>query len=285
MLLGVGLESVAGEPQPLTRDGRLKRDPVFAGSDGRIVYTVEENPNQLRLMELSLSDHSSRPVHPQQTKSEFEPALSADARYLAFVQSRGNLSLALVIEDRETGKQVEVPPGGGFSGVSAPAVAPTGTQVLFSYAERGRQHIFSVDAQFAGDAQLKDRRPLLESEGINNWPGFSPDGKHLVFASTRGGNYDIYHCRADGTEVRQLTTSSFQDIRPRFAPDGRRAAFTSGRDGNYEIYVVDISTGRETRVTEHPERDDFACWHPDGKHLVLVAEREGKHDLYLLHCE
>lgn len=284
LLGGLCIAAGAEEAQPLTADGRLKRDPVFVGSSGKsLIFTVEEKPDQLRLMHLAVSERKSEPVHPDQTKSEFEPALSGDGRYLAFVQSRGNLSLALVLEDRQTGKQAEVPPGGGFSGVSAPAIAAAGTRMLFSYAERGRQHIFAADIELSA-VEIKNRRILLESEGINNWPGFSPDGKQVVFASTRGGNYDVYLCQSDGTQLRQLTTSPFQDIRPRFSPDGTRIAFTSGRDGNYEIYVLDLSTGHETRLTNHPERDDYAAWHPDGEHLVTVSERRGRHDLYLVRC-
>ena len=58
----------------------------------------------------------STPVHPDETRSEFEPACSPDGRYLAFVQSRGNLSLALVIRDTMKNKDAEVKPAGGFSG-------------------------------------------------------------------------------------------------------------------------------------------------------------------------
>ena len=47
---------------------------------------------------------------------------------------------------------------------------------------------------------------LTHGEGKNEHPSWAPDGKHLVFASTRGGTSQIYSMLADGHEVQQLTT-------------------------------------------------------------------------------
>ena len=61
------------------------------------------------------------PPHVPETRSEFEPAVSTSGRHIAFVQNRGNLSLALVIEDLSKTLVGEVPPGGGFCGMHSPA--------------------------------------------------------------------------------------------------------------------------------------------------------------------
>ena len=268
----------AAEPRRLTHDGRVKRDPVFVGQSGKsLIYSQLEKPTQLRLMKLPLPDGSPEPVHPSETRSEFEPALSADARFLAFVQNRGNLSLALVIEDQQPGNSsAEVPPGGGFSGMHSPTFSPDGSRILFSYPEEGRQKLFAVDMQG------KNRQTIVDSVGVNNWPHFSPDGRQLVFSSSRDDDFEIYVAKPDGTEIRRLTESPRQDIRPRFSPDGKRIAFTSNRDGNYEIYVMNADGTNLQRVTNHPEQDDYPAWHPDGSQLVVVSERRGQFDLYLI---
>ncbi len=46
---------------------------------------------------------------------------------------------------------------------------------------------------------------LTHGEGNNENPRWSADGRHLVFASSRAGLYDLYTMRADGTDVRRLT--------------------------------------------------------------------------------
>ena len=267
----------AAEPRRLTSDGRVKRDPAFMGATGTdIVYSLLEKPSQLRLMKLTLPDAVSTPLHPNETRSEFEPAVSADGRCITFVQNRGNLSLALVIEDLQGSQSGEVPPGGGFSGLHSPTFSPDGSRILFSYPEDARQKIFAVDAQG------KNRQTIIDSVGINNWPHYSPDGKQFVFSSSRDDDFEIYLARADGSEVRRLTDSPRQDIRPRFSPDGKRIAFTSNRDGNYEIYMMNADGSNVTRVTDHPEQDDYPAWHPDGRSLLMVSERRGQFDLYLV---
>ena len=45
----------------------------------------------------------------------------------------------------------------------------------------------------------------------NEHPSWAPDGKHLVFASTRGGRSQIYSMLADGSQVQQLTTQGIND--------------------------------------------------------------------------
>ena len=147
---------VAAEPVRLTSDGRAKRDPVWLNPQGtELLYVVLDKPNRLQLMKLVVADGSTTPLHPDETRAEFEPAVSVDGRYLSFVQNRGNLSLALVVHDRVENKKFEIPPGGGFSGMHSPAFAPDNSRVLFSYPEQGRQSIFSVDLE------CKNRRTII----------------------------------------------------------------------------------------------------------------------------
>lgn len=271
----------AAEPIRLTDDGHLKRDPILIDQGRQVVYAVQASEDRLALMRLDVTNLAdptveSEPLHPDAGKTEFEPAFSADGRYYAFVQSRGNLSLALVIRDTRESTDAEVPPAGGFSGMRSPAFSPDATRVLFSYPEAGRQQLYSVNLKGA------DRRALTDSQGINNWPSFSPDGSSIAFASSRDGDYELYVMRSDGTQVRRLTERVGQDIRPRFSPDGKRIAYTRSEAGNYEVYVMNADGTRPLPVTQHPERDDFACWHPDGRRLVLVSERQGRCDLYLV---
>jgi Tol biopolymer transport system component len=275
-ILFIAGSAFAAEPVKVTTDGRVKRDPVFIAGSKQLVYVALETPVLMRLMKHDMQTGKSVAMHPDATKSEFEPAFSPDGKFYAFVQSRGNLSLALVIHDTVNDSMAEIKPSGGFSGMRSPAISPDGKRVLYCYPAERRQVIFSVDTK-AGN-----QRVLSDSPDIDNWPDYSPDGKRIVFGSTRDGNYEIYMMFANGSNVRRLTDSPRQDIRPAFSPDGRRIAFVSVRDGNHEIYVMNTDGSGVTRVTKHPERDDYPAWHPDGKRLVIVSERRGRHDLYLI---
>jgi TolB protein len=49
-------------------------------------------------------------------------------------------------------------------------------------------------------------RQITFGEGSNESPAFSPNGRHLAFASSRnGGRYEIYTMARDGKNVKQIT--------------------------------------------------------------------------------
>lgn len=265
----------AGELQ-LTHDGRQKQDPVFLGDGETLVYTVLETPVQMSLMRLRLSGGKPERLHPSASTNEFEPAFSADNRYAAFVQSRSNLNLVLVIEDLVAGTQAVYDQGSGFQGMHHPTIAPDGSRIVFSTPAVGGQQIVSVDPQG------RDRRELTTDASINSWPEYSPDGRTIAFGSSRDGDFDLYLMDADGGRPRRLLARPGRDVRPRWSPDGRRIVFTGQADGNDELFVVDADGGDLRRLTNNAERDDFAAWHPDGRRIVYLAERRGRFDLFLI---
>jgi TolB protein len=273
--LSTALELRAAGATRLTADGRLKMDPVFLAGD-ELVFTVQETPVQTSLIKLRLADGTQERLHPKATTNEFEAAFSRDGRFCAFVQNKGNLSLRLVIRERESGKDSVFDPGGGFAGMRHPSIAPDAGSVLISMPGGGGQQIvaLSIDGR-----RLMD---LTQGESLNCWPACSPDGKQIAFGSSRDGDFDLYLMNADGGDIRRLSQSPGRDMRPAWSPDGHRLAFTSTRDGNAEIYVMDVAAGNVIRVTDHSEQDDYPAWHPDGKRLSVVSERAGKFDLYLI---
>ena len=277
ILLAACAIATAGPPEEqLTSDGKLKFTPLFRDDGREIVFVEFVNPTLFQIRRLVPAEGVNEPLYAASSKSEFEPASSADGQCLAFCKTRGTLSISIEIRDRN-GKQLgELLPGEGFSGYRSPALAPDHSRVAFSFAEDNTQQIYS--AMLNGE----DRRRLTEPRGISNWPSYSPDGQFIAFGSSRDGNFEIYVMKADGSDVRRLTKNPLQDIRPRFSPDGRRIAFTSHRDGNAEIYVIDSDGTGLVRVTENEERDDYPDWHPDGERVVFVGERGGKHDLYVI---
>ena len=64
---------------------------------------------------------------------------------------------------------------------------------------------------FIMDLNTKQIGRLTENANINEWPRWSPDGRHLVFASNRTGNFDIYTIDVDGAHLRRLTRGGNSD--------------------------------------------------------------------------
>lgn len=99
------------------------------------------------------------------------------------------------------------------------AISPDGKMIAFSY--RGNIHL--VDAQ--GGAA----RPLTTGAAYAHLPVWSPDGRHIAYASAQNGNFDIYLIATAGGAPRRLTHHSADDTPTAFSPDGTQVLFTSTR--------------------------------------------------------
>lgn len=162
-----------------------------------------------------------------------------------------------------------------------------------TWSKDGQWLAFSVGAPFAPDSEDVDiwrSRPdgseavnlTPDSDANDALPDFSPDGRRIVFRSTRDGNAEIYVMNADGTGARRLTRHEATDTMPAFSSRGDRIAFTSHRDGDYEIYLLQLnedgSPGQLERVTQSPGRDMHPKFSPDDKWLLFTSQRGGLND-------
>ncbi len=121
-----------------------------------------------------------------------------------------------------------------------------------------------------------------DSDANDALPDFSPDGRRIVFRSSRDGNKEIYLMNADGTGPRRLTETQATNTMPSFSSSGDRIAFVSTRDGDYEIYILyledDGSPGEVRRMTNSPGRDMHPKFSPDDQWLLFASQRGGFND-------
>ena len=64
---------------------------------------------------------------------------------------------------------------------------------------------------YSTNANGSEQKRLTFNKG-NDWdPGWSPDGKSIVFMSSKDGNWEIYRMNADGSNKINLTTTPSVD--------------------------------------------------------------------------
>ena len=66
-------------------------------------------------------------------------------------------------------------------------------------------------------ADGRDTR-LVVSGGSNENPRWSPDGRHLVFASNRDGRYGLYVTDLDDRPARRIDTGGKEAMSPAWSP-------------------------------------------------------------------
>lgn len=126
-------------------------------------------------------------------------------------------------------------------------------------------------------------RAFTDSTQVADSPAWSPDGTQIAFASSAGGNTEIWIAAADGTGARQITTTvgGYADY-PAWSRDGSRIALTVRRSNNSEIYVM-ASDGSDLRqLTFEPGSDEAPCWSPDGRQIAFTSNRTGSREIWVL---
>ncbi len=80
---------------------------------------------------------------------------------------------------------------------------------------------------------LADGEVKILTTEWDNFPAFSPDGSIVTFTrrSATTKDYDIFTMRADGTDIKQLTTTPGNDSHSSWSPDGKYILWSSARYG------------------------------------------------------
>ncbi len=117
------------------------------------------------------------------------------------------------------------------------------------------------------------------------YPDWSPDGKKIVFYSTRDGNSQIYVMDSDGGNQVRLTNNTAADKYPSWSPDGKNIAFSSNRDGKYEIYVMDNNGGNVKRLTAQTGNNYYPDWSPDTSKISFASDRDGDLEIFTMNID
>jgi WD40 repeat protein len=98
----------------------------------------------------------------------------------------------------------------------------------------------------------------------NFHPQLAPDGRHLVFQSTRSGQYELWLSDPDGNHARPLTRSAAYKSLARWSPDSRRLAFTMRTDAGFALMMLDVDAGTSRTLATNPSGLVAPSWSHDG---------------------
>ncbi len=153
---------------------------------GEEIYVANTDGSHLRRITFAAGVSTSPTWNPKTGKQ------------MVFVSDRaGQPVLYLSNADGSDVQKLDLPDMGY---VVDPAWSPNGQLLAFSWQRpSGNYDIYVMDIV---SRQLVE---LTKDAGRNERPSWAPDGRHLVFESTRTGTRQIWSMLADGTGTRQLT--------------------------------------------------------------------------------
>ncbi|HEY4241499.1 MAG TPA: hypothetical protein VGM88_16875 [Kofleriaceae bacterium] len=150
-----------------------------------------------------------------------------------------------------------------------PAISPDGKWIAF--ARRTGEHKQLFVAPLGAEQAA---RPLTDAIALDASPAWTADGRTVVFASTRGGSFDLWRVSTAGGAPEQLTFDAGHEVAPSVASDGT-IYYTSVQQVSADSaetrswIAVRLPDGKTHRVTEGPA-DASPAISPDGRLLAFV---------------
>jgi Tol biopolymer transport system component len=223
------------------------------------------------------------------------PALTPDGREMAFFGDQGGFFIDLFLADAETGRVkrrlVKSTINRNYESLrfinSAGTFSPDGRFFALAAKRKDRDDLVILDVR----RRREERRIKIPLSGIQT-PGWSPDGRQLVFTGFDGGLSDLFIVNRDGSGMRRLTNDKFADLHPAWSPDGKTIAFVTDRGGETDfeqlrfghlriaLFHLDAGTIEPLDHMEQGKNID-PVWAPDGQSLAFVSDRTGISNIYL----
>jgi hypothetical protein len=227
------------------------------------------------------------------SSGEERPALSLDGRFLVFASGQRGLNCELYLcelsggvpgEPRRIaeldGPQDEVAPSFSADYLYFASDRAGGAGGLDLY--RARFH----DGQFEPPERLAD---ALQSAADETDPAPSADDAQLVFASERGGDFDLWQAGSGAPQRIESLATRGAEREPALSRDGRVLYFASEREGRFELCRSLFEHGRwqpacALELPAGPGERRGPCLSADGFELYFSQAADGEAP-HLAHAE
>jgi Tol biopolymer transport system component len=201
-------------------------------------------------------------------------AFSASGNVLVAQRGSGVSVSQLVLYDR---KGSEIGSVGARDVVANVALAPDGETIAV---DRTDQETQNSDV-WTYDLKRQSLRRLTFNPAVDATPVFSPDGKQILFASSRGRLFKLFLKNADGTQEEKalpLNEADDSDQYPSdWSHDGKHILYTRATD----LWVAESSDWKARPFVQGHGTVKNAQFSADGKWVAYASSESGQWEVYV----
>jgi Tol biopolymer transport system component len=184
----------------------------------------------------------------------------------------------LISVSTTTGEQTAISKPGGSDQDCYSRLSPDGKTIAFiRFLSHAVGYLYTVD--LGGNHMKRLTQEVRDLRGLD----WTPDGRHLVFASKERGAYQLRMISAQGGESVPLPAATASASNPSVSPDGKFVAFVESRE-NWNVWRVEISEGRigtPGRFLASTGKNHSPSFSPDGYTIAFVSDRSGSPEIWL----
>ncbi len=138
---------------------------------------------------------------------------------------------------------------------TSPAWSPTGQEIAFTSDRSGQPQVHVMDRDGG------NLRRLTYEVSYTDSPAWSPKGDLIAFVALAGSGFDLWVCRADGSQARRVATGGTNE-NPQWSPDGRHLVFSSTRGGSAALYLSSLDGQPPRKLDTGGRRAMNPAWSP-----------------------
>jgi len=245
----------------------LHTEPSWVGhivwtADGRSVIFTSKREGGNTMFRLSTAGGEPQPL-PIPEESAYSPSVAPKGDRLAYVREYFDIDLMRVDLGGAGNAAVRVAASARIE--TAPTLSRDGRRLAFFSEQSGRRELWLSNADGTNPVQLTD---FFAWDTLP--PAWSPDGKHLAFASGHGPDgsaHGLFVIDVDDKQVRRLATEG-EYWMPHWSHDGRWIFAIVGGAGNQRIVRIPAAGGPATYLTQ--AATVMPRESPDGRYLYYL---------------
>jgi Tol biopolymer transport system component len=253
-------------PTRLTANPAMDFLPAWSPDGSKIAFTSNRGGN-FDIWVMNANGSSPVNLTAGSPGNDRYPAWSPDGSKISFMSTRdrnGNFEIYVMGADGSAPRRLTNTPD---IEECCQDWKPDGSAIVFQTKRDGDFELYVVNPDGTGLRNLTQNHPpggWPDWAGYDGTPGWSPDGRRIVFRSLRNQANDLYVMDvAAAPAATRITFNGGGNRTPAYTPDGTKIVYVSSRNGDNDVWIMNANGSAQVNLSRSPGGD----YNPDVRRL------------------